>query len=244
VSRAPPEGEATFADGRTVSLPLSCVADVAGLTAVADFDALAAATPGGLTPVRVGPGAALVTLGAVAYETVGDLEPYDEFAVVVPVTQRALDGVPLPENHFGGWVHWLPVTTDAGRRLGTDVWGYPKTLADVDITDDGGHRRCRVAVDGEHVLTLSVRRGFTLGTDVTASSYTELDGDLTRVPVGIRGQFGVRPLDGGVSVTLGSHERARELRDLGVGDRLLGRQVLGSFWGSDVRATVHRGERG
>lgn len=254
------EGSTTLSNGRGVEFPVGYEADVAGVVAVAGFDALDRATPERLRPVRVGREAGLVTLVGIDYVHVGDFDPYGEFAVLVPVSRHHVDGVPLSADTVGGWVHWLPVTTEPARLLGVDGWGYPKTVADIRFETAGGEgpqpngrqtRRCRVAVDGEHVLTLSVERGRTLplgagrplSVETRATSYTEHAGELTAAGVDLSGSVGVRPLDSGVRLTLGSHERADDLRALGVGSRLLGRQVLGSFWARGLTGAVHRGRR-
>lgn len=241
------DGRTTLSNGRVVELPVGYEADIAGVVAVADADALDRATPERLRPVRVGRRAGLVSLVGIDYSRIGDFDPYGEFAVIVPVSRHSVGGVPLSTGTIGGWVHWLPVTTDRARRLGVDGWGYPKTVADVEFagTDVGGarRRRCRVAIEGEHVLTLTVRTGRTLSLDARATSYTRRAGELTAVPVALSGPVGARPLDSDVHLTLGSHDRAEGLRELGVGQRLLGRQVVGSFWGREATGAIHRGRR-
>lgn len=247
------EGTATLSNGRVVEFPVEYDASVGGIVAVADYDALDRVTPERLAPVRAGRGAGLVVFAGIDYSRVGDFDPYGEFAVIVPVSRHTLGGVPLSAGTVGGWIHWLPVTTEPARLLGVDGWGYPKTVADIEFetvagdTDasDGGRRvrRCRVAVDGEEVLTLSVRIGRTRSVETSATSYTEHAGALLATTVDLAGPAGGRPLDSGVHLALGSHDRADDLRDLGVGRRLLGRQVLGSLWSRGVSGVVHRGRR-
>jgi hypothetical protein len=250
------EGTTTLSNGRVVEFPVAYEADVTGVVAVADYDALDAVTPDRLRPVRVGRGAGLVTLAGIDYSHVGTFDPYGEFAVVVPVSRHTVDGIPLSAGTVGGWVHWLPVTTEPARLLGVDGWGYPKTVADIEFETPAGDadgserapgecstRRCRVAVDGEHVLTLSVDTGRTLSVETSATSYTHRAERLLATAVDLAGPVGARPLDAGVHLSLGGHERADDLRDLGVGGRLLGRQVVGSFWGRGVAGAIHRGQR-
>lgn len=250
------EGSTTLSNGRVVAFPVGYEADVTGVVAVADYDALDRVIPERLRPVRVGRQAGLVTLAGIDYARIGDFDPYGEFAVIVPASRHNVDGVPLSAGTVGGWVHWLPVTTEPARLLGVDGWGYPKSVAEIDFEtladdaggggrDGSGHptRRCRVAVDGERVLTLTVDTGRTLPVDTSATSYTEHEGRLLATAVDLAGPVGARPLDSGVHLTLGSHGRADDLRTLGVGGRLLGRQVVGSFWGRGVTGASHRGRR-
>ena len=249
------EDTTTLSNGQVVELPVAYTADLAGVVAVADFERLDRVTPDRLQPVRIGRQTALVTLVGIDYGRIGEFDPYGEFAVIVPVSRHTLDGVPLSAGTVGGWVHWLPVTTEPARLLGVDGWGYPKTVADIEfetvgVAVDGESagdgrptRRCRVAVDGDHVLTLTVDTGRTLSVGTGATSYTEHEGGLLATRVDLAGPMGARPLGAGVHVTLGGHDRADGLRDLGVGRRLLGRQVVGSFWGRGVSGVIHRGRR-
>ncbi|MFC5365995.1 acetoacetate decarboxylase family protein [Salinirubrum litoreum] len=249
------EGTTTLSNGRVVEFPVAYEAAIAGVVAVADFDTLDRVTPERLRPVRVGRRAGLLTLVGIDYARVGDFDPYGEFAVIVPVSRHSIDGVPLSARTVGGWVHWLPVTTDPARLLGVDGWGYPKTVAGIEFETGTGDperrtgsadrptRCCRVAVGGEAVLTLTVDTGRTLPVDTSATSYTEHDGGLLATAVELAGPVGARSLDSGVHLTLGRHDRADDLRDLGVGRRLLGRQIVGSFWGRGVSGVIHRGRR-
>jgi hypothetical protein len=250
-----------LSNGRAVEVPVGYEATVAGVVAVADYDALDRATPERLRPVRIGPTEGVVTLVGINYGHIGDFDPYGEFAVIVPVSRHSVAGAPLSAGTVGGWVHWLPVTTEPARLLGVDGWGFPKSVADITFEtatvdadgSDGGRRvrRCRVAVGGELVLTLSVDlgrparlwAGRTLSVDTATTSYTEQDGQLLATTVDLDGATVVRPLDSGVSLALGPHERADDLRALGVGSRLLGRQVLGSFWCNSLSGAIHRGRR-
>jgi hypothetical protein len=179
-----------------------------------------------------------VTLLSVAYDRIGgcDIEPYDEFAVVLPA-------VPADAStwsavaHVGGYVDFLPVTTEPARALGVEVWGYPKVVADVTHDEWGSTRRTTVTVDGERFVELAVDRPPTVGGSLSSASYTTMDGRLLRERLTVDGRVGAWPASEGFSVTLGGHPRADRLRRLDIGDRALLRVA------ADVEFTIHAGRR-
>lgn len=71
-----------------------------------------------LKPVRLIPGAAILSLVAMEYRQIADVEPYNEFGIMFPVIYEPtinIPGVPLLFPHwfkrFGLYIHHLPVTT-------------------------------------------------------------------------------------------------------------------------------------
>ncbi|WP_224268701.1 acetoacetate decarboxylase family protein [Haloprofundus salinisoli] len=229
------EEMATLSTGQTVSLPLRCEADVAGATFTARWERLRAAVPEGLTPIRVAPRSGLVTLAGVRYRSVEGFDPYEEFAVVVPVARRTVGGRGVPYlgagAEVGGFVLALPVTTEASKALGREIWGYPKTVADISVaeTDDGW----RVTADSEGAAAtrLTVRGGRALPLDVRATSYSVRNGVLSEAPIDLLGE--VRVGVGGARVRVGDGALGTTLRDLGVG------HPVGRFVGQRLRAHVH-----
>jgi hypothetical protein len=79
-------------------------------------------------------------------------------------------------GHVDGYVDFLPVPTDPARALGVDIWGYPKTVADVTHRDRGATRHTTVTVDG-HVGAWPASRAFsmTLGDHPRADRLRRLD---------------------------------------------------------------------
>lgn len=229
--------------GHTVELPLDCEFTAAGGLFPASARKLSARLPDRLSPIRVAPRTSAVAFASIEYHHVGGLDPYDEFAVIVPVVADArtdLPGAQLFGADAGGYVHYLPVTTEASVALGTEIWGYPKELADITIEDRGGVRRTTVSLDGKAVVTLDVPKARPkLGSrDLTAHSYTEMDGRLVRTRADLAGKFAVRPLSQRASVSFGDHERAGDLRGLGLRHRPLGR-----LYAPRARARLHPGRR-
>ncbi|SFQ02552.1 Acetoacetate decarboxylase (ADC) [Amycolatopsis arida] len=165
------------------------------------------------------PGYAVCSLVFVRYVD-SDLGPYHEFGVAFLVRSPVGRGV---------FIHWLPVnqpfTLDAGRS----IWGFPKVLADIDLSLAGRTRRCVVRHDGQLVVDLTVKPGVPMpgragATNVDA--YTWQDGVLRRTPWDLRaGRVRSRP--GGAVLRLGEHPIAEELRRMGLPTTALATSGIG-----------------
>jgi len=168
------------------------------------------------------PGRAVCSLAFMRYLD-GDLGPYHELAFAFLVRHKGMEpasavtkSAEVARGFMGAFIHQLPVNQEFTLEAGRGIWGFPKFLADIDIDRAGPAARCELRHDGEHVLTLSIRRGVSMparGSSVDA--YSHSDGVLRRTawsmePTGVRG----RP--GGAALSLGDHPIAKELRALGL----------------------------
>ncbi|RBI64536.1 acetoacetate decarboxylase [halophilic archaeon] len=216
----------TLSTGETVDLPLSTDAAMTGAAFGANYGGVRELLPEGLVPIRTAPGRAAVTFLCVEYRRIGagEIAPYDEFGVLLPAVRGSTGTVPLASalrGGAGGYVWYLPVTTEPGRALGVDVWGYPKAVGDVTFDDDGTRRRTTVTVDGKRLLTVEIDRPPTFGARLSASSFTVKDGTLLRAPLEFVGDVGGWPFSRRASYALGDHPRAERLRRLDLGSRAL-----------------------
>ena len=223
--------------GHEITLPLSCRARLGGCVFAADWSPLRAALPDDLTPIRLGSRRGAVAVVGIEYHAVGPLDPYREFAVVVPVADRGVAGVPATLSGVGGYVVDLPVTTEPARALG-DVWGFPKSVTDVEVgitpqsvdvvvaDGDDGRPDVELSVDVGDAPAHRFRRRLT--------AYAHLDGRLVRVPIDLDAE--VRHARGGTGVRLGRGRGryAAVLRDLGVDP-----QVYVRFVASYATAEIH-----
>ena len=219
----------TLSTGETIDLPLSAEATMLGAAFSAPRRPVERLLPDGIRPLRATPtGKAAVTLLGVEYRRVGagEIDPYDEFAVIVPAAPEPTGAVPYLSaltRATSGYVWFMPVTTEPAKALGVDVWGFPKIVADVVHEDEGSRRRTTVRVDGERFVALEVERPPAVYTRDDGYAYADGDDTLSRVPTEVNGRIGGWPLSGEVSVSFGPHERAAPLRDLGLGGRALAR---------------------
>lgn len=244
----------TLSTGHEIDLPLELEFALGGVTVPARRARLESILPDDLSALAIAPGVGCTTLVGIRYHRVGGrrdggdgprdggtgLEPYDEFAVIVPAVRGSQTDVPyaqLIDAEIGGYVHWLPVTTEPSVALGREIWGYPKELVDVTVTD--GPRGLRTVVDGadgvERVRLEVPRPRTRVGTrerEWSLWSYTTKDGDLLRTRARIEGEIA---LGTSLGATL---EIASDLRTtLGCWNRPIAR-----LYGSRVRAWLHEGE--
>jgi hypothetical protein len=146
--------------------------------------------------------------------------------------------IDLMRGRLGTYIHHLPVnqafTCEAGRR----IWGFPKTVQQIDFEYQEDRARCSLVVEGKHALTLSLPRGGakTLP-DKELVTYTWIDGALHRCPFtsGADG-FGVKL--GGAELVLGVGPIADELRSLG-----LPRSAIMTTWMEHMRGRFGPAEK-
>ena len=209
--------------------------------------------PAGLEPARLPGGRAMLSLAFVRYED-GDLDPYREIAVAFLVAD------PTAPKQKGAFIHRLPVDQEFTCAAGRDIWGFPKFVTPIEITEGtsartrsagGGRGRQRpsgneelradravLSVDGRMALTITQRRGVPAPMRSTAiDAFSFRDGVLRRTRWELRGS-GSRLRPGGVRVELGTGEIADELRSLGLPKRALMsgciREVAMTFQAAEV----------
>jgi hypothetical protein len=228
--------------GHEVALPLETEAAAVGAAFAGNASAVDAALPDPLAPVRIAPGRAPVVLVGVGYRRIGDgaMAAYDEFGVLLPATHHPEDGPVGAEraavrHGVGAYVDWLPVTTDPGRALGVEVWGYPKEVRAIDVVDGCDRHRVTVGADGERVAELSVNRTPTVDGRLRATSFAGSDA-VREIEHLLDGRIG--GWLGGATLSLGSQPRADRLREFGLvdGQRAFARLRF------DGRFAVGRGE--
>lgn len=215
--------------GRTVTVPV-VVRDAVSVTAmfvVPTAGVHRLMTHPALQVPELLPGRSLCVLAAVEYLD-NDLGRYNEVAITFFATVGRERPTPLVglvrayrRHELAGYIHRLPVTTSFSRDAGADIWGFPKTVDQIEFRDEGTQRECTLVVDGVHVLTLSVKRsGRGRMPDMPQDALGVRDGVLWRTP-SIMGGDGVGMRLGGATVTLGRHPIADELRSLGLPKRAL-----------------------
>lgn len=165
----------------------------------------------GLEVLQPFPGRAVFSLAFVDYID-GDLDSYHEVAFSFLVrphdttgTASTLDQLrAFRTGRLGAFIHDLPVDQEFTRAAGTEIWGYPKWIAQIDLTPLHAATACSVYVDGEHQFTLQVAdRGFFPFPAEMPPTYSWRDGTLRRTTwdLSVDGGSG-RP--GGARLTLGT----------------------------------------
>lgn len=154
----------------------------------------------------------LVSLAFVRYDD-GDLDTYDEFAFNLMVKDP-------PTGKLAAYIHRLPVNQPFTCEAGQRIWGYPKWVTDVAITDGS------CTVGGE--VRLSVARGWIPFRLPAVPTYSWRDGVLRRTGWEVSAG-GVRMRPGGARLTLGHGPLAEEIRSLGLPKRALMTTTIASF---------------
>lgn len=183
-----------------------------------------------ITPV---PGRAVLTIAVVDYLD-NDLGDYNELAIGVMVRESSQSNLRAIRDLVKGrpavHVHWMPVDQEFTREAGERIWGFPKTVDEIPLTVEDGQLRASWIRDGQTIMDVEMpAEGGRSLPPTDMQSYTVMNGRLHRVP------FRMTPTDarvssgGGVTVTLGSHPLADELRALGMPRRALMTTWMGNF---------------
>jgi len=215
--------------GQSVGFPVE-VRDASSGAAMFLVSSKAAARliPDAFEIAEILPGRGLCSLAMVDYKD-NDLGDYNEMAIgfmvypkgggpSVPYVGTLID---LVAGRLDSHIIHMPVDQSFTRDAGATIWGYPKTVQQIDIEYLGDHARARLVYDGEHALTLTVPRGGSR--DVEESSISTLsliEGIAHRTKASQRVQ-GMGMKLGGAKVELGSGIIADELRSLGMPKRSL-----------------------
>jgi Acetoacetate decarboxylase (ADC) len=199
--------------GREITFPME-VTELRAATLLWSVPAEAASAllPGdAFEVVEVAPGTAQLVLAAVDYvqNPWGD---YDELNLGFLARPAG-----APADVIGSFVYRMPVNQAFTCEAGNRVMGFPKTVEDLSVTYTDTTASFRLAMGGQHVLTLTLPRAEATGPAerVEATSYSYLDG----VPYGtdLSMDMGTGFIDAAdVQLELGDSPVADELRSLGL----------------------------
>ena len=184
-------------------------------------------TPAALRIAQVLPGRTLCSIGAIEYKDC-DLGTYYEIAVTFVVREPGERTVPylgaalgLMRGSLGAYIHQLPVNEPFSCAAGNNIWGFPKIVAEIEMSTNDGIQTAVLRADGQHVLSHSIpvggARSFHKRTQI---SYAYRDGILYKTPSAMSGE-GVGWRRGGADLELGTHPIADELRTLGLPKRAI-----------------------
>jgi hypothetical protein len=234
------QAETVTIQGQRVALPVRVRdASVGSATFTGDVDAIGRGLPAGLVPYVWRPGRGIVVLAFVRYFD-NDLGSYDEVAVCYaarpagPGVSALAAGLRDPRGReAGAYIAHLPVSEEFTCAAGIGIWGYPKSLDDLDLRFRDRVAGGRWARDGREILRLTVPWGGRRPVPETSlSTFSVLDGRLHETAFTTRGE-GLRAGVGGARLELGDHPIADELRELRLSRHALMsssvRRVEGSF---------------
>ena len=184
--------------------------------------------PGAFEVVELLPRLTPLAIAVIDYRD-NDLGDYDEVSLTFFVRPKGASlalpwvgaWIDLLRGKLGTYIWKLPVNQRFTCEAGRNIWGFPKTVESIEITREGGNVRCRLAMDGAHVLTLSVPHGGDRALpDQDLATYTLIEGvpHCTRF---VQGGSGVGFALGGARIELGTHPISDDLCQLGLPKRAL-----------------------
>jgi hypothetical protein len=173
---------------------------------------------------EIAPGRTVMSLAVIDYRD-NDLGDYNEVSITFFVRPKgAPKGVPYLgtivdffRQRLGTYIYKLPVNQAFTCEAGCTIWGFPKTVEQIDIEYADDTARCRLAMDGQPVLDITLPRGGE-GTmpERPMVTYTLINGVAHRTASTMGGR-GFGAFGGGrARLELGSHPVARDLRSLGL----------------------------
>lgn len=195
--------------------------------------------------VELWPGRALCSLAMIEYRD-NDLGKYNEVSIAFFVRPRgAPRGLPVVgtvvdfiRGRAATYIHHLPVDGRFTCEAGRTIWGFPKTVEEIDFEKDETRTACRLEMGGQHVLTLSLPRGGGRSLpDSTMVTYSYIDGVVHATKFSSGGE-GVGFHLGGAELELGSHPISAELRSLG-----LPKRALMTMWMEKMHGSFDAAER-
>ena len=156
-SQHPQNENFRLSTGQIIQLPLHSTPTGFMLDGTADLKALTAdLAPNGAYPVEIKPGKAMVIVYAEDFKN-ASLGRYQELTIMVPVTQQPRNGfisevaadlsflmmfAPKINGVMSGkltstylYIWKMFVTTKLAYDVGREVWGYPKEIAEIQLTD-------------------------------------------------------------------------------------------------------------
>lgn len=115
-----------------------------------------------MLPIELTPGRCLVAFACFEYRKCDD-DPYNEVSISFLVSYRRRP-VPLitlarvlRNRVVPSYVWQLPVTTEAARAGGVDLFGYPKFVADIRFSKNKERTECSLSVLGSDILRMTGR---------------------------------------------------------------------------------------
>lgn len=188
-------------------------------------------------PLEISRGRCSVALSACEYRNT-DIGAYNEFSIAFLIS---FDKKPLPalslmrqtyKKNFDMYIRHMPVTTEIARMGGVELAGFPKILANIDISRDRNLNRCTVNEKKKHILSLEgpvipVKPGSLVNYRMFfIYKGTTIKGNA----LFLNHQIGETRKTDGVKLTLGDdHPIARELKAIDLGEKAISYQYIPSY---------------
>lgn len=174
------------------------------------------------------PGLGLLSIACIDYRD-NDLGDYNELSIALFVRRsgepkafgRLRNAADMARGSLPTYIAYLPVTQSFTCEAGRVIWGFPKSVDEIDFDTSGDRALCVWNKGGQNVLKISIPTGGSQSLpERSLATYSYIDGVLHRTPfVSSAETIGVRL--GGAQIALGAHPIADALRSLGLPKRAL-----------------------
>lgn len=152
-----------------------------------------------IKPVKMPKGRSVVAFSCCEYKNVLGVAPYNEIAMTIPILVDPMINLPVLPMLLGGfpkfgyYVFSMPVTSLENQLRGLKIWGLPKVVHQIDVTEKDG--QC-VTVDyeesGEPYFELKVpTEGQPIKFDVSSNLYTRLGDRFLQSETNFKATFAV-----------------------------------------------------
>jgi len=194
----------------------------------------------GFEVAELAPGRAALSLSCVTYRR-SDCGVYNEISLaffVKPLHGRASripylgSWIDIARDHAATAVWKLPVTTQLANDAGIYMWGFPKTVEEIDFEAEDGEATFTLRMDGSEVFRYSVPTEGTRHQPRSASAVYTLYEGAPHVTFLEHEYHDVGVRLGAGRITLGQHPIADDLRSLGLPKKPILSTWMGrlSFW--------------
>jgi len=168
-----------------------------------------------LIPKEIAPGETRLQIIGCEMRRVQNVGSYHEVSIQVSAE-------PFDESPGEKFVHlFLPVTTEAARWGGVDIYGFPKFIANIDFEKDEDQTTCRLTANKE--LILEFRMDDKVGTkkQFIWEFYGNRKHQIIKTTFSLEGLILEEESKQNVNLTLGTHEIADTLRELLLSDEVM-----------------------
>ena len=151
-----------------------------------------------IKPVRMPGGKTLLVFSCYEYNTVNEIEPYNEVGFLIPVMANSVVNLPVIPlllgnyfKRFGYHVICMPVTSLESKIRGDEIWGLPKQVNEINYEATDSVFSCSIKEEtGEDVVKLRIpMNGYPVHLDETTYLYTQKNHKILKSQTWFEGDF-------------------------------------------------------
>ena len=182
-----------------------------------------------LVPKEIAPGETRLQIVACQMNSVQISGPYHEVAIQVPV-------VSIDDSPSDKFAHlYLPVSTEAARWPGVDIYGFPKFIAKIDFTEHENQIACQLTENEEPILEFRMDDKVGTQKQTRWEFYGNRKQRIVKTAFDLEGLILEEEIIENVKFVLGKHKIAETLKGL-----LLSNEVVQTMIGHEVSGILRK----